>query len=136
MSRLRLAIPLLLLAALAFHAPSLRAQATWKAIGTTASGNAVYVNPRSVKKSGGLVSADVRVVFSTPVKAAKGMWASARTSATFDCARKWLAAKENVFYADAKGTKVTERTVNKQPGFGPALGGSLGDVALKFLCAQ
>jgi hypothetical protein len=26
--------------------------------------------------------------------------------------------------------------VNKLPGFGPALGGSLGDVALKHLCTR
>jgi hypothetical protein len=87
-----------------------------------------------VKRAGNLVSASVRVVFTTPVKAAKGTWASSRTSATFDCAKKSLAAKENVFYSDAKSTKVTERTVNKQPGFGPALGGSLGMVALDYLC--
>jgi hypothetical protein len=114
----------------------LSAQARWKEIGTTSSGNHVFVDPRSVKKSGGLVTANVRVVFNTPVRAAKGMWASSRTTATFDCAKKSLAAKENVFYSDARSTKVTERTVNKQPGFGPALGGSLGDVALKHLCAK
>ena len=55
--------------------------------------------------------------------------------ATFDCAKKYLAAKENVFYSDAKSTKVVERSVNKQPGFGPALGGSLGMVAVDYLCA-
>jgi hypothetical protein len=112
-----------------------QSRAKWKEIGKTSSGNSVYVDPRSVKKNKALVSANVRVVFGTPVKAPKGTWASSRTTATFDCAKNKLAAKENVFYADAAGTKVTERTVNKMPGFGPALGGSLGDVALKYLCA-
>jgi hypothetical protein len=124
----------LTLALLLLTPAALPAQTRWKAIGTTSSGNAVYVDPRSVKKSGALVSAVVRVVFTTPVQAAKGTWASSRTTATFDCAKRSLAAKENVFYADARGTKVTERTVNKVPGFGPALGGSLGDVALRYLC--
>jgi hypothetical protein len=124
----------LALALLLVTPAALSAQGRWKPIGTTSSGNAVYVDPRSVKRSGALVSAVVRVVFTTPVQAAKGPWASARTTATFDCAKKSLAAKENVYYADAKGTRVTERTVNKLPGFGPALGGSLGDVALKYLC--
>ena len=50
--------------------------------------------------------------------------------------KKTLAAKENVFYADANSTKVTERTVIKQPGYGPALGGSLGGVALQYLCSR
>jgi hypothetical protein len=112
-----------------------QSSAKWKEIGKTSSGNSVFVDPRSVKKSNGLVSANVRIVFTTPVKSAKGTWASSRTSATFNCAKKSLAAKENVFYSDAAGTKVTERTVNKLPGFGPALGGSLGDVALRYLCA-
>jgi hypothetical protein len=126
---------LALMSALPAAAPAQRAP-RWKQIGTTSSGNPVFVDPRSVKRHGALVSADVRVVFKTPVKAAAGMWASSRTSATFDCARKSLAARENVFYADAAGTKVTERKVNKIPGYGPALGGSLGGVALEYLCSH
>jgi hypothetical protein len=111
-----------------------QAQKKWTQIGTTSSGNPVFVDPRSVKKSGALVDATVRVVFVTPVETPKGKWMSARTSATFDCARKSLAAKENVYYGDAKETKVVERKVNKLPGFGPALGGSLGGVALGYFC--
>ena len=60
---------------------------------------------------------------------------SARTSATFDCAAKKLAAKENVYYGDVKETKIVQRNVNKLPGYGPALGGSLGAIALTHLCA-
>ena len=114
----------------------LSAQGRWKEIGATASGNTVYVETRSVKRTGDLVAANVRVVFKEPVKAAKGTFASYRTSATFNCTKKSLAAKENVYYADAKGTRVVDRTVNKMPGFGPALGGSLGAVALNYLCAK
>lgn len=106
----------------------------WKDIGKTASGNVVSVDPKSVKRNGDLVSATVRVVFTPPVKAARGTWASSKTIATFDCARRYLAAKENVFYSDANSTKVIERSVNKQPGFGPALGGSLGGIAVDYLC--
>ena len=130
--------PLVLAAAgaLAAAPPALQARTKWTAIGTTSAGNAVYVEPKSVKRTGGLVAANVRVVFTEPVKGAKGTFASYRTSATFDCAKKSLAAKENVFYADANSTKVTERTVIKQPGYGPALGGSLGGVALQYLCSR
>jgi hypothetical protein len=113
-----------------------RAQGRWKAIGTTSSGNTVYVDPKSVHESKGLVSATVRVVFTTPVQTPRGPWKSVRTMATFDCARKSLAAKESVYYGDAKETKVVQRNVNKIPGFGPALGGSLGGVALGYLCAK
>lgn len=129
----RLLTGLALLSVIPAVAPA-QGSVRWKEIGVTASGNPVYVSPRSVKREGSLVHADVRVVFRTPVKAAKGVWASSRTTATFDCARKSLAARENVFYSDAAGTKVTERTVNKLPGYGPALGGSLGAVALAYLC--
>ena len=116
--------------------PTLQTHGTWKSIGATSVGNAVFVDTRTVKRTGNLVAANVRVVFKEPVKGAKGTFSSYRTSATFDCAKKSLAAKENVYFADARGTKVIDRSVNKMPGFGPALGGSLGDVALKYLCAQ
>jgi hypothetical protein len=108
----------------------------WKDIGKTVSGNVVSVDPRSVKRNGTMVSATVRVVFTPPVKAARGTWASSKTIATFDCTKRYLAAKENVFYSDANSTKVVERNVNKQPGFGPALGGSLGGVATDYLCRK
>jgi hypothetical protein len=128
--------PTLALAALTLLSVIAHAQRAWKDIGTTSVGNHVYVDPRSIKRSGHLVKATVRVVFTEPVNARTGTWASSRTIATFDCAKKTLAAKENVFYADANSTKVTERTVIKQPGYGPALGGSLGGVALQYLCSR
>jgi uncharacterized membrane protein YdbT with pleckstrin-like domain len=112
------------------------AQIAWKSIGVTSSGNTVYVAPRTIKRSGSLVTATVRVVFTKAVQTPTGTWATSRTTATFDCAKRTLAAKENVFYADAKETRVADRKVNKQPGFGPALGGSLGAIALDYLCAR
>lgn len=127
---------LALFALLGVSARPLHAQRAWKAIGKTANGNAVYVDPRSVKATGELVAADVRVVFTEPVKGRKGVFASYRTSATFNCPKKSLAARENVYYADAKSTKVIDRTVNQMPGFGSIIGGSLGDVAHRHLCTR
>jgi len=109
-------------------------QKKWTPIGATSSGNQVYVDAKSVKRTGSLVAATVRVVFTTPVKTPSDTWMSSRTSATFDCAAKKLAAKENVYYGDAKETKVVDRKVNKMPGYGPALGGSMGALALDYLC--
>lgn len=114
-------------------APTARAQ-KWKDIGTTSSGNVVSIDPKSVKRSGALVSATVRVVFNPPVKAARGTWASSRITADFDCAKRYLASKGSTYYSDAKSTKVVERSVNKLPGFGPGLGGSLGGIAVDYLC--
>jgi hypothetical protein len=115
--------------------PSLaQAQKKWTPIGATASGNQVFVDEKSVKRTGSLVAATVRVVFTTPVKTPTGTWMSSRTTATFDCAARKLAAKENVYYGDAKETKVVERKVNKIPGYGPALGGSMGALAMDYVC--
>jgi hypothetical protein len=110
------------------------AQKKWTQIGTTSSGNPVFVDPKSVKKAGSLVTATVKVVFTKPVATPKGEWMSARTIATYDCARKSLAAKEQIYYGDKAETKIVDRKVNKMPGYGPALGGSLGAIALDFLC--
>ena len=109
-------------------------QPRWTDIGITAVGNHVSVDPRSVKRTGNLVSATVRVLFTPPVQTPKGPWASSQTKATFDCARQSVAAKENAYFADAGGRRLTERTVNRMPGYGPALKGSMVQVALTWLC--
>lgn len=116
-------------------APSvLVAQKSWKDIGTTPAGNHVYVDPRSIKRAGDQVSATVRVVFKEPVQTPKGAWKSSRTLTTFDCRKRYAAAKENAYFSDVASTKVVERTVNKQPGFGTVIGGSPGAVAIAYLC--
>ena len=124
----------MLLVAILLASSALHTQKKWTDIGTTSAGNHVFVDPKSVKRTGNLVSATVRVVFTTPVQTPKGAWMSSRTKATFDCAAKKLAAKENVYYGDAKETKVVERKVNTIPGYGPALGGSMGALALDYVC--
>jgi hypothetical protein len=110
------------------------AQTRWKAIGKTNSGNTVYVDPRSVHTAQGRTQATVRVVFTTPVQTPEGAWYTARTKATFDCATKKLAVKENTYYGNAKETKVVEHKVNKIPGYGAVPAGSLGAVALDYFC--
>jgi len=112
------------------------AQARWKEIGRTNSGNSVYVDPRSVHTARGRTEATVRVVFTTPVQTPEGAWYSARTKATFDCATQKLAVKENTYYGNAKETKVVERKVNKIPGYGAVPAGSLGAVALEYFCRK
>ena len=129
MSPYRLSTFLLLVPAVA------AAQSRWKEIGKTSAGNAVYVDPRSVKKVNGIITARVRVKFEQPVKTRQGVWATSQTLAMFDCAKSTIAAKETVYYADEKTGKIVERKVNAQPGFGPALGGSMSKLALDYLCA-
>ena len=125
----------ILLLALVVVPSVVQAQKKWTSIGATSSGNQVYIDPKSVKRTGSLVAATVRVVFTTPVKTPTGTWMSSRTTATFDCAAKKLAAKENIYYGDARETKVVEKKVNAQPGYSVALGGSMGALAMQYLCA-
>jgi len=107
----------------------------WKEIGKTSTGNTVYVDPRSVKNVKGVITARIRVKFAPPVKTASGIWVTSQHVAMFDCAKSTFAAKESVYYSDESGTTVVQRNVNKLPGFGPALGGSMTKVALDYLCA-
>jgi hypothetical protein len=125
--------PPLLLAALSMPA---HAQGRWKDIGKTSSGNSVCVDPRSVKTVNGIITARVRVKFDPPVQTPQGAWATSQHLAMFDCAKSTIAVKESVYYANEKTNKVVERKVNSQPGFGPALKGSLSQVALDFLCKK
>jgi hypothetical protein len=112
------------------------AQTRWKEIGKTASNNSVYVDPRSVKKVNGIVTAHIRVKFTEPVAASPGVvWASSQHIAMFNCAKSTVAAKETIYFADTAGKKVVEKKTIAQPGYGPALGGSMTKVALDYLCS-
>lgn len=111
------------------------AQRRWKEIGKTATGNLVYVDPRSIKTVKGIITAWIRVRFVTPVPTPdEGTWGSSEHLAMFNCAKSTLAAKESIIFSDAAGTKVVKRDIIAQPGFGPALGGSMTQVALDYIC--
>lgn len=108
----------------------------WKEIGKTSAGNLVYVDPKTVKTVNGITSARIRVKFIKPVAVNGGAWYESHHSAMFDCAKRAVASKENVTYGDAAATKVVKRDVIEQPGFGPALGGSMAQVALDYFCTK
>ena len=112
------------------------AQARWKDIGKTSSGNSVFIDPRSVKTVNGIINARVRVKFDPPVPTPQGAWATSQTLAMFDCAKQTIASKETIYYADERANKIVERKVNAKPGFGPALGGSMAKLALDYVCSQ
>jgi hypothetical protein len=125
-----------ILAVLCLGAPALAAgaQSRWKEIGKTSVGNSVFVDPRSVKKVNGIITAKIRVKFVEPVKTPQGNWMSSQHVAMFDCAKSTVAAKETTYYGDAAETRVIEKRSLAQPGFGPAIGGSMTKVALDYLC--
>ena len=113
------------------------AHAQWKEIGKTASDNPVYIYPSSMKTKDGITTARVQVKFVKPVDAGNGKtWRLSRHVAMFDCAKKTVAAKSTTYYSDAAGTKVVETKTIAMPGFGPAIGGSMTQIALDYVCAN
>ena len=127
----------LLVALLSLASPALPnvVQAKWQEIGKTSVGNPVYVDPKSVKKGAdGIVTAMVRVTFVKPVSTPKGPITASRTVAMFDCGKKVVAVKENTYYHDEKSNSVYQHTAAKTPGYGPAIKGTLPDVAMAYLC--
>jgi hypothetical protein len=120
--------------ALAFHAAPATAQSRWKEIGKTASNNIVYIDPKSTKTVNGIIMTRLQVKFVTPVKAGKDEWHLSRHLASFDCAKKTVAARESWYYGDDAGTKVLQHDVVKIPGFGTTIGGSMTAIALDYVC--
>ena len=122
--------PLLAVALLAAPFLTSGAQSKWKEIGKTSVGNPVYVDPRSVKKVNGIITARIRVKFVAPVKTPQGpTWYTSQHIAMFT-----IAAKESIYYGDAAETHVVDKKTIAQPGFGPAIGGSMTKVALDYIC--
>lgn len=113
-----------------------RASTRWQEIGKTSQGNPVFIDPASVKKAAGIVTASIRVTFVKPVTTPRGSVTSARAIAMFDCAKKLIASKQNTLFIDESKGQVFQKTVNAEPGYGPAIGGSFADVAMKHFCAS
>lgn len=112
------------------------AQGRWKEIGKTSANNIVYVDTKSVKTKDGITTANLQVKFVTPVKTPQGNWMLSRHVAMFDCAKRTVAAKSSTYYSDAAATKVVQQSTNKIPGFGTAIGGSMTQVAMDYLCKR
>ena len=110
-------------------------QTKWQEIGKTGIGNPVLVDPKSVKKdTTGIITATLRVAFTPPTNTPKGPITASRTVAMFDCAKKVVAVKENTYYHDEKSNSIYQHSAAKTPGYGPAIKGTLPDVAMAYLC--
>ncbi len=132
MHRPLLAISLSILSILC-AAQSASAQAL-KNIGETSAGTPVFLEPKSVSKAGGIVTATLRVALSPTIKTAGREMVSLRSTTMIDCAAQTSATKERWFYYDTKFRTEARHDVPGKPGFGPAIKGSLADVALKHFC--
>lgn len=111
---------------------------TRKEIGTTSIGTPtkVYVEPRTISRSGTVVTAAIRVALVPPLKHPKGELKSSRTIGMYDCAKRTVATKESWYYLDDAGKQEGMHREVKIPGFGPVGKGSVADVALTYLCSR
>lgn len=108
----------------------------WQEIGTTSTGNPVYVDPRSISRdSAGIITATVRTVYAEPVSTPQGPITGSRAVAMFDCANKRVAVKESIIWHDERRGTIYRESRPRQPGFGPALTSTFAHVALEHLCA-
>lgn len=112
------------------------AQGRWKEIGTTSAGNSVYVDPASVKTVSGVITARIRVKFAEPVKTPEGLWVASHHIAMFDCAHSSVGAKESIYYSDEAANKIVKARRSPSLGSGPAIGGSMAQVALDYMCKK
>ena len=130
----RLSAPVLL--AVLAAAPLLAQSAPrWQEIGRTVTGNAVYVDARSIVREGDKVSATVRSTYATPSMTPKGLITASRATATFDCTRKAILVRETTIYLDEKKGTIYERRVPQNPGYGPVFRSNFSGVALEYLCS-
>jgi hypothetical protein len=130
-------IPALILAiALSAPAAPAAAQGRWKEIGKTASGNTIYLDPRTRKTAGSITTVRLRVKFTDPVATPQGAWKTSQHIAMFDCAKTRVAARESWYYSDEAGTKIVKHDVIALPGYGSPIGGSMTRVALDYICKK
>ena len=116
---------------------SLGAQSTsgrWQQIGTTATGNPVYLDPTSVTTANGIITATIRTTYTKPVATPKGPITASRAIAMFDCAKKQVAVKQSIIWHDERQGTIYEKRAPTQPGFGPAFTSNFSGVALAHLC--
>jgi hypothetical protein len=109
----------------------------WRKIGTTSTGNPVFLDPRSVSTdTSGIITATVRSTYVEPVTTPKGPITASKATAMFDCAKRRIAVKETIIYHDEASGRIFERRAPKIPGFGPVFTSNFSGVALDYLCAQ
>lgn len=112
------------------------AQPPRKEIGRTSIGTPtpVFVEPRTIARSGTIVTAAIRVALNPPLKHPEGELRSSRTVGMYDCAKRTVATKESWYYFDDAGKREGMHREVKIPGFGPIPRGSVADVAFAYLC--
>ncbi len=111
-------------------------QGRWTQIGMTATKNPVFVDLKSVKTTGGIVTAALRVTYVEPLKVGKEGVNATWSTAMFDCAKRLIAVKQTTMFYNEKAGRVYEKRVVKIPGYGTTFKGSFSDVAMQYFCKK
>jgi len=112
-------------------------QGRWKQIGSTSTGNLVFIDPATVKKDkAGIITATFRVPYAKPVATPKGPITATRAIAMFNCIAHTVAIKESTIYHDGKSGGVFQVSKPGKPGFGPPFASTFSGVALDYLCSS
>lgn len=131
--------------ALATCVPALRAQSPFESLGMTIVGETpggarVYVDPRTVIRRDGRVTATVFVRFNRPVPTKDGTMRSMRAIAHFECRARRMALAEDWTFSDFDGKDLLRYERSTVQGFerryDPAVRGSLAALSLQHFCGE
>ena len=98
--------------------------------------NPVFVDQKSVKTAGGIVTATLRVTYVELLKTDAGTVDAMWSTAMFDCAKRLVAVKQTTMFRNEKKGVVYDRRVVKIPGYGTTFKGSFSDVAMQYICKK
>jgi hypothetical protein len=109
----------------------------WTAIGTTNTGNPVFVNAKSITTDkSGVTTAEIRTVYTKPTPTPKGDITSVRSIAMFKCASGEVAAKVTTIFIDEKAGKIFETRKPVIPGFAKPFDNTYAAVAMGYVCKK
>ncbi|MCW3478544.1 hypothetical protein OL229_03045 [Neisseriaceae bacterium JH1-16] len=115
--------------------PAAAAPSQWQNAGRTSNGELVEVDSANVRSDGDVIGARLRVTYRPPVTVEKlGTVSSMHITALFRCRTMETSARLLVMYHDEARNDVAMREELPPDGFGQEPDGSVGDVALHFLC--
>ncbi|MDN0075446.1 hypothetical protein QU481_11140 [Crenobacter sp. SG2303] len=116
-------------------APALASPSHWQTAGKTNNGNIVQVDSANMSSDGDVIHARLRVEYKPPVTVGKiGLVSSMHIDAAFRCRTMETSARQLVMYHDERKNDVALREDLPPDGFGQEPDGSIGDVALHYLC--
>lgn len=112
------------------------AASDWRAIGTTAGGDEVFVSSLSAPKNG-LRIAWIRVDFKEPLRLAQGgPFVELRARVRYNCLKGSAAPNSEWLYSRDRGKLVVSKKTRQDDQFGTQSEGGFGQIARDYVCQQ